>query len=364
MKKLLRTIIILFIAIVIFFLVKYFGSNFVMVLYNSGDAVDYSIDTPVKKYETVKSEDEVLYALDRMQNNLQPVMLIRYSNIDMEQINLDKYLQTNNNIAKVNITYSKEYININLEYRLWYQVSRLHDSISVKKHVSKEALELAQIADEIIDEIITNTMIDYEKEKAVHDYIVLNTKYGTEVGEAAYTITGVLQENTAVCQGYAETFKMFMDLLGIECHLVLGEASEDHEWNIVRIDGAYYHVDVTWDDPTPDSEGEVSYLYFNVPDYIIAEDHKWETDNYPICDSTKHNYFKKAGVWINSLEELEKKIYSDYTNNKKEIEIFCGFELEKGTSVSELAIAFLQDLGYYGKIKYAVKENYCKLMLE
>lgn len=106
----------------------------------------------------------------------------------------------------------------------------------------------------------------------------------------SYTPYGVLVKNTGVCQEYATAFKLLLNRLGMECIVVSSEGM-NHAWNIVKIDGDYYHVDVTWDDPIPDRKNQTSYKYFNLSDKKMGEDHYWDRSNYPSCTSEKYAYF-------------------------------------------------------------------------
>lgn len=146
--------------------------------------------------------------------------------------------------------------------------------------------------DEKVAEILANNikpdMSDVQKEYAIFDYIVKNTAYdyknykkGTVplVDGSAY---GVLVNKLGVCEGYAEAVKLLMKKVGIECRIVSGNADDgsadwrnewgNHAWNIVKIDGNYYHVDATW-----------GYNYFNVTDEKLSIDHEWYRKDYPAC---------------------------------------------------------------------------------
>ena len=58
----------------------------------------------------------------------------------------------------------------------------------------------------------------------------------------------VLKTKKGVCQGYALTFNKFCEIMGIDCDYVFGwNRSDTHAWDIVRIEGACYLLDVTWD---------------------------------------------------------------------------------------------------------------------
>ena len=145
-------------------------------------------------------------------------------------------------------------------------------------------------AREIIKGVIKPGMTDLEKEKALHDYVVLNTKYeydnyldGT-ISKESYTAYGVLVKGKGVCQGYASAMVKLLNMVGIECRMIIGKGqtnrgTEDHGWNLVKIDGKWYHLDVTWDDPVPDQTGAVRYTYFNLTDQEIKKDHSWSEDN-------------------------------------------------------------------------------------
>jgi len=113
-------------------------------------------------------------------------------------------------------------------------------------------------------------MNDYEKVLFVHDYLIRYAEYDdTLVAHSGYDL---LINNIGVCESYARAFHMLMAAEGIEC-LLLNSEDMDHAWNMVRLDGEWYHIDLTWDDPSPDREGMVGYNYFLLSDKEIAADH-------------------------------------------------------------------------------------------
>lgn len=93
----------------------------------------------------------------------------------------------------------------------------------------------------------------YDKVKAIHDYVCRLATYSYD-GDYVYTAYGALIDRKAVCEGYAEAFKLLCDANGIDCVLISGTADngnivENHLWNYVRMDDGYwYAVDTTWDD--------------------------------------------------------------------------------------------------------------------
>ena len=107
---------------------------------------------------------------------------------------------------------------------------------------------------------------------AVHDWLVRHVAYDQDDSRASHTAYGLFANATAVCEGYSQAFMLAMERLGVPCVIVRSEDME-HQWNMVCIDGTWYHVDVTWDDPTPDqgTHGEVSQKHFLRSDDSMRE---------------------------------------------------------------------------------------------
>lgn len=163
--------------------------------------------------------------------------------------------------------------------------------VDSKDDILEQKAMISAKVDYVLEKIIKPDMTELEKELAIHDYLVLNTKYdvvnykSNMIPMNSYNITGVLLDGVAVCEGYAKTFKLMLERVGIESILVEGPEI-NHAWNIVKIDGNHYHVDVTWDDPVPDRRGQVSHRYFNLSDNkMIAGEHIWNQEDYPACTS-------------------------------------------------------------------------------
>ncbi len=143
-------------------------------------------------------------------------------------------------------------------------------------------------AKQVVAQTVTAEMSDYDIAKALHDYLVLNCAYSSQ-GTSSHSSYGALVEHAAVCQGYAYAYKYLMDEAGIPCKLIFGFANGYHAWNQVQINGEWYHVDTTWDDPTPNREGYVRYNYFLKSDnYMRRNQHTEWYSGYP-CISTKYD---------------------------------------------------------------------------
>jgi hypothetical protein len=129
---------------------------------------------------------------------------------------------------------------------------------------------------EILSQIITGGMNDFQKQKAIHDWIVANLSYDTTlVQHSAYA--GLFDNKKTVCQGYALLAYRMLTEAGLPNQIIEGNAGGQlHTWNLVKLDGNWYHLDTTWNDPVPDTEGHISYGYYNLNDAQIKTNHSWK----------------------------------------------------------------------------------------
>ena len=164
------------------------------------------------------------------------------------------------------------------------------------------AQRLYEEVTKVIETIIKPDMTDYEKELAIHDYLVTTCEYGyTDASkEYAYRAYGALIQHKAVCNGYAEAMALLLECVDIENDIMTGTAlGELHAWNRVCLDGKWYQVDATWNDPVPDRGKFAGHMYYNVTDDVMDDTHTWERDGYEVCDSWDYNYFEKNSLICN-----------------------------------------------------------------
>lgn len=133
-------------------------------------------------------------------------------------------------------------------------------------------------AAEILAECTFPGMAPWQMALSVHDYLTTHTVYDSTL--EADTGYDLLVHGTATCAGYADGYLDLMRRCGIPCHQVISEEMV-HGWNLVELEGKWYHVDATWDDPTPDFQGFSRYTHFLVSDEEISQGDKphknWET---------------------------------------------------------------------------------------
>lgn len=168
--------------------------------------------------------------------------------------------------------------------------------------------EIDEVADKLILKI--KDMDDYNKSKYIYTYIAQNTTYNNSAN--AHDMYGCLVDGISVCEGYAKAYSYIMQKCGIPVAYISGVADgELHAWNIVKIDGEWYHVDCTWGDPVIEIEDPterklyVDYAYLHITTDNIKVNHIIDDfySNIPACDSIDANYHVKEGVYLESYTE-------------------------------------------------------------
>ncbi|NFU71528.1 sugar-binding protein, partial [Clostridium botulinum] len=135
-----------------------------------------------------------------------------------------------------------------------------------------------------LDECLTDLEIEY----AIHDYITQNCTYDKDnydkktVPNISHASYGALINQIAVCDGYSKATMLLLNEYGIEAGIV---TNDSHAWNYVNIDGNYYQTDLTWDDPTPETN-KITYKNFNCSDNVMRKIHPWTSTIPESCTDT------------------------------------------------------------------------------
>ncbi|MCD8095511.1 MAG: hypothetical protein LUE12_05220 [Ruminococcus sp.] len=180
---------------------------------------------------------------------------------------------------------------------------------------------------EIFNEVVSEDMSDYEKELALHDWLIENCTYDTgslraipRPSENCENPYGALIDGEAICSGYTSSFKLFMDMLEIECMVIQSTDSDgdEHAWNAVGLDGNWYYVDCTWDDPVPDEDGRaVTHKYFNISYEEMAQSHVLPNGS-PQTQSVEFSFYNQEAASVDSFEEIDECIALSAEKNQIE----------------------------------------------
>ena len=157
---------------------------------------------------------------------------------------------------------------------------------------------------------------EWEKEKYVHDFICENVRYDKLKKSYSHEIIGPLGQGVGVCEGIAKAVKVLCDALGVWCIIAIcGNNPEKgikyrHTWNIVKINGKYYHLDATFDNTLGKEEtfgSEIRYDYFNLSDKQIFRDHEPVLVSVPKCEDGEHFYYKEKKLSFTKEEDVYKR---------------------------------------------------------
>jgi transglutaminase-like putative cysteine protease len=125
-----------------------------------------------------------------------------------------------------------------------------------------------------------NGLSEFEKVDLINEYVCDTVDYYPEqpYPDESHTAYGALFESYAVCNGFSRLVKLLCDDMGVDCRIVRGDVvgGGGHAWNLVKVDGQWYHLDVTWNDGCGDRSA-----YFLIPDSYLDGDRIWVKELYP-----------------------------------------------------------------------------------
>lgn len=157
----------------------------------------------------------------------------------------------------------------------------LLDEFSDSDQIKEIELAIEKVKNEVLSNLKGN---DYQNILYIHDYLVDSIEYdSTYNATGSYGLYGALITKKCVCEGYAKAFKFLANAAGYECEIMQGKATnssgntENHAWNCVNINGTWYLVDTTWDDPIIVGKGKITkkirYKYFLKGTDTFNKDH-------------------------------------------------------------------------------------------
>jgi hypothetical protein len=269
----------------------------------------WSIDAKLHPENVAESLSELALMIDEQIDAGESGGDFYVKNISKDDIeNINEYVCClNGSVYKYSVLEkpASDIMKVRLIYNLSdnYYVYRLYKYNEDSEDMPDTARTLYDKVCEILERLILPGMSDYEKELAIHDYIVTNCEYGypDTDRENAYTTYGALIDKKAVCNGYAEAMALLLSCVDVENDIMTGTADGDlHAWNRVKLDGKWYQLDVTWDDPIPDRGDFAGHTYFNVTDDVMDDSHVWTGDNFEPCTSWDYNYFAYNNLICNN----------------------------------------------------------------
>ena len=137
---------------------------------------------------------------------------------------------------------------INASYDEYGQVD-----LTINKVYTKEDIQVLNTkVQKIINKKIKKNMSNKQKIKTIHDYIINNGRYATDKIRKKHPnkdynkANDILIEGVGLCSAYSDAMALFLYEFGIDNYKI---ASDNHIWNLVKINNKWLHLDLTWDDP-------------------------------------------------------------------------------------------------------------------
>ena len=288
------------------------------------EAIDY---TKLILSNVGESELEIYNKIMTAIENVEETVYFSYGTANQQQVE-NCLLLTSFTALETNYVSTKYVITVDEEG----YVTRLRlDYTSTREQYRKDLAKLERVVEEIVNGCTatdTYGIVTY-----IHDQIIKRCRYNSE-SENMLSAYGCLVDGKAVCEGYSKAFIMLCAEFGIECVPVIGTTTADgvvesHMWNMAKIDGVWYHFDVTWDDPiTKIGDDFVKYDYFGLSDNAINKDHT-ATDipyfTYPRSYSETGNYFTKnkltASTANGAVSILENEIMQACITNERFVRV-------------------------------------------
>ncbi len=223
---------------------------------------------------------------------------------------------------------------------------------------------------------------DYEKELYLHDTLIKNVIYDMDYAEEQNAYSALVN-GRAVCAGYAYAFQYLLMRAGIESYYVVGKShGEGHAWNLAKIGGQWYYVDLTWDDPQMKDENQnliespysPHYAYFNITTEMLTQDHdlSGQPENVPLpeCNSINAFYHNVNHSIVTTPEGLMDRVVATLRYNQGEARLYAD-----GIDAAEILNWYIKDnifkaicnaLGATGNISFGggVAGNECVLIFK
>lgn len=230
--------------------------------------------------------------------------------------------------------------------------------------------EVTQIADEI------KMQSEQPVERAIllHDLLIRRIAYDEHADLDKNTVQSALLAHTTLCQGYARSFQLISQKLGLKVSLISGQSGGiGHAWNLIDLDGKTYHIDVTHDDPLPDqgAGGPIDHRHLFRSDDQMAPTHQWERKSYPACPDDGAFYYVMNNLTVSSQDELKTRIdtflagidYALEKQNRLEL-LYTGEDLLSAASFQSYFKSVLQDSAAGFSVTYRADSDKSVLVME
>ncbi len=230
---------------------------------------------------------------------------------------------------------------------------------------AEQRVKAANEMETIVNKMLADMPIggDFEKELYLHDSLAKRCRYDEQAATSnsplteyplSFTAYGALVEGVAVCEGYSRAMQYLLLRADMEATVVTGYDAQKraHMWNVVRVDGEQYHLDVTWDD----QNDKITHTYFNLSDKTICKTHQTDGKTLGISQMTA----TKGQYYVYTKSQLQ-------TTRLEQVAAFFAERLDEGQTVVDVqfskegfhnALFFIRSKAWFAEtVNAALKEG-------
>lgn len=224
---------------------------------------------------------------------------------------------------------------------------------------------------------VDESMSDYEVALRIYENIIKLADYDTmglerqrktvppaDQTDDLRSIYGVMVNKKAVCAGYAKTMQYLLNVCGIECVYV---TSDTHAWNLVKLEGDYYHLDVTWGDGSDTKKDKVQSEAINYDCFCITTEEALRLDSHtpeailplPQCTAVGCNYHVRHGLYFDSfaLDRIKNIVVEQVKEGKTDF----SFKFGSAEAYGEAKKSLVDGSKFREAIQYACLKSGVKL---
>lgn len=270
------------------------------------------------KLENKKEQIKVSYQMD-------------FDDVDIDRLNilvkkavssLDDYNQFNVKGWQIEIAGNNKNVDITIDVN--YYSNAQQDRFLFKK------------IDEIINEITDPYMGTHKKIKNITDYIAANVRYDNS--KQRYSAYDALINGESTCQGYALLTYLMLNQVDVENKIIRGNMDDQkHAWNLVKVNGNWYHLDLTQISSHFQKYGQLIYNEYMVSDRALSLKYIWNQGEYPQAVSSYFSQLKQE------IKYTEGKLYDRFINELNLFYLEDKYTVGSNEELKDKTIDLLQD---------------------
>lgn len=211
-------------------------------------------------------------------------------------------------------------VSLTLEYRDYVRLRAALRNAAFRSTMSQDEQQLLAVLEQKARKLLAQDMSDIEKLCALHDFLIQHSRYDAAGGG---NIADILYGGKGSCEAYSAAMCVLLEIAGIPSRIVTGSAAGGpHAWNLVRLNGAWYHVDATWDDPViaAGHTQVLSHAYFCKTDAEIATTHAWSRRSYPESGKIPALYYRSKGTYFTHFNAFWRAAMEAYRRGEPQFE--------------------------------------------